>query len=173
MFPTRQPGKSAGSGIFTVTHYLAMTKEWSEADFQARVEARIAQLGEPETTLLRRAGLTGDEIRKAPKRGRRIDTVIRIARALRWTVGQALGLQDPTLFLDRELEIDPKKLGLALAIAEDVIGENPEGRSAATLADVASLVYSVLSERESGGLSIDSDVMRSVIESILRRGFPI
>jgi hypothetical protein len=153
-------------------HSIVM-KNWSETDFQARVEARIAQLGETETTLLRRAGLTGDEIRKSPKRGRRIDTVIGIARALRWTVGQALGLQDPTLFLDRELEVDPKKLSLALAIAEDVIGENPEGRSAAALADIASLVYSIISEREASGLPIDADVIRSVIESILRRGFPI
>jgi hypothetical protein len=46
-------------------------QDWSEGDFQARVNARIEQLGKPETTLLRNAGLTGDEIRKIPKRARR------------------------------------------------------------------------------------------------------
>jgi len=113
-------------------------KGWSETDFQARIEARIAQLGETETSLLRAAGLTGDEIRKVPKRGRRIDTIIGIAQALRWTVGQALGIQDPALFLDRDREIDPRKLAASLEIAEDVIGDNPEGDRASVLADVAS-----------------------------------
>ncbi len=147
-------------------------KEWSEPEFQARVAARVAQLGEPEATLLRRVGLSGDEIRKEAKRGRRIDTVVGIARALRWTLGQALGLQDPMLFLDRDLEIDPKKLTLALEIAEAVIGDNPEGQRIGAVADVASLVYSVLSEREAEGLPIDDETMRSVLESTLRRGFP-
>jgi hypothetical protein len=147
-------------------------KAWSEPEFQARVAARVAQLGEPEATLLRRAGLSGDEIRKEPKRARRIDTVVGIARALRWTLGQALGLQDPTLFLDRDLEIDPKKLNLALEIAEDVIGDNPEGNRIGALADVASLVYSVLSERAAEGLPIDDATMRSVLESTLRRSLP-
>lgn len=145
-------------------------KDWSETEFQDRVVARVKQLGKPETTLLREAGLTGDEIRKVPKRGRRIDTVLGIARALQWTVGQAIGVQDPTLFLDREREIDPTKLARALALAEDAIGENRPG-DAATLADAASLVYSVLSERESAGVSLDDGEARAVIESLLRRFF--
>lgn len=146
-------------------------REWSEADFQARVQARIRQLGQPETTLLRQAGLSGDEIRKAPKRGRRIDTVLGIARALKWTVGQAIGIQDPTLFLDQEREIDPAKLARALSLAEETIGDNPEGRRVSVLADVASLVYSVLSERESDGLPLDDDEARALIASLLRKVF--
>jgi hypothetical protein len=145
---------------------------WSEADFQARVRARIAQLGESESTLLRRAGLTGDEIRKIPKHGRRIDTVIAIARALHWTVGQALGIQDPALF-HSEREIDPKKLALALETAKNVIGDNLEQNRVQVLADVACLVYSILSEREAQGLPInESDAVRAVIESTLRRVLP-
>jgi hypothetical protein len=146
-------------------------REWSEIEFQARIEARIRQLGRPETTLLREAGLTGDEIRKGPKRGRRIDTIFGIARALQWTVGQAMGMQDPTLFLDRELEVDPAKLARSLQIAEDVIGDNPEGRDMAALAEQACLAYSVLAERESGGKSLDDAEARSIIESLLRRFF--
>lgn len=145
---------------------------WSENDFQSRVRARIAQLGEPESTLLRRVGLSGDEIRKIPKRGRRIDTVLGIARALHWTAGQALGIQDPTLFLDREREIDARKLALALEMAEAVVGDNSEGSRIGAIADVASLVYSVISEREALGLPIDESTMRSVLASLLRRGFP-
>ena len=53
---------------------------WSEEDFQRRAEARITQLKGNETGLLRGAGLSGDEIRKAPKRGRRIDTIAAFGR---------------------------------------------------------------------------------------------
>jgi hypothetical protein len=144
---------------------------WSESDFKARIQARLKQLGMRESTVLKRAGLKGDEIRKQPKRGRRVDTVFGIAQALQWTVGQAIGIQDPSLFLGREREIDPTKLARALSIAEDVIGDNPEGQSVETLADMASLVYSVLSERESDGKSLDDPEARSVIESLLRRAF--
>lgn len=149
---------------------LAM-RDWSETLFQERVNARIAQLGKTKTTLLREAGLTGDEIRKEPKRGRRIDTIFGIARALQWTVGQAIGIQDPTLFLDREREIDPSKLALAMSLAEAAIGDNPEGQKPAVLADAASLVYSVLSERESAGSPLSDEEARAAIESLLRRVF--
>lgn len=146
-------------------------KEWSEAEFRARVDARIAQLGQAETTLLRDGGHTGDEIRKIPKRGRRVDTLYRIADALKWTIGQAIGIQDPTLYLERESEIDPTKLARALSIAEDTIGDNPEGRRVDVLARASSLVYSVLSERESEGKSLDDEEARSLIEALLRRFF--
>lgn len=146
-------------------------QDWSEPDFQARVIARITQLGEKETTLLRAVGLTGDEIRKIPKRGRRVDTLLGIAKALRWTVGQALGIQDPTLFLEREREIDPTKLALALSLAEDTVGDNPGGERVRVVADAASLVYSVLSEREANGQPLDDEEARALISSLLRRFF--
>lgn len=149
-----------------------MVRDWSENEFQARVVARIAQLGKPESTLLKAAGLTGDEIRKVPKRGRRIDTVLGIARALNWTIGQAIGIQDPTLFLGREREVDPKKLALSLSLADEIVGDNPTGgRDVQVVADAASLVYSVLSEREAAGKSIDDSEVREAIGSLLRRSF--
>lgn len=151
---------------------LAGVMDWSEADFQARVEARVKQLGIPEATLLRSVGLSGDEIRKVPKRGRRIDTVVGIAKALRWTMGQALGTTDPTLFLERDRDIDPAKLMMALRIAEDIVGDNPEGRSPAVVADVASLVYSLIRERAEAGLPVECDVVRSIVSATLRRVFP-
>jgi hypothetical protein len=151
---------------------IVVGMEWSEAEFQARVKARLEQLGKPESTALIEAGGTGDEIRKLPKRGRRIDTVFLIARACRWTIGQALGIQDPARFFDREREIDPRKLSRAFVIAEQAIGDNPEGQRPDKLAEAASLVYSVLSEREAGGKSLDDGEARLVIESLLRRFFP-
>lgn len=146
-------------------------RDWSEVDFQARVEARIKQLGGKETTLLRAAGLSGDEIRKVPKRGRRIDTLLGIAKALQWTVGQAIGVHDPALFLEREREIDPTKLARALSIAEDTVGDNPGGERIGVIADAASLVYSVLSEREANGEPLDDESAKAVISSLLRRFF--
>lgn len=147
-------------------------KDWSEVDFQARVEARVKQLGVPEATLLRGVGLSGDEIRKMPKRGRRVDTVLGIAKALKWTMGQALGTTDPTLFLERDRDVDPARLMMALRIAEDIVGDNPEGRSPAVIADVASLVYSVIRERDEAGLPVECDVIRSIVSATLRRLFP-
>jgi hypothetical protein len=146
-------------------------QEWSEPDFQRRIKARLAQLGKAESSALIEAGGTGDEIRKMPKRARRIDTIFIIARACQWTVGQALGLQDPTRFFDREREIDPVKLARSFVIAEEAIGDNPEGRRPDVLADAASLIYSVLSEREADGKSLDDEEARSVIASLLRRSF--
>lgn len=147
-------------------------RDWSETDFKTRVETRVAQLGLPEYALLRAAGLSGDEIRKVPKRGRRIDTIFGIARALQWTIGQAIGVQDPTLFLEREREIDPAKLARAMMIAEEGIGASPEGRGVGTLADATSLVYSVLAERETAGEPVDDESARILISSLLRRFFP-
>ena len=141
--------------------------DWSESDFRDRIEARIRQLGLPETTLLKAAGLSGDEIRKTPKRGRRIDTIVGIARALRWTLGQAIGIQDPTLFLDREREIDPARLAKALEIVDQALdgAEVP----ANVLADAASLVYSTLAEAEANGCPPDHEQSRQLIESLVRR----
>jgi hypothetical protein len=145
--------------------------EWSEKEFQARVTARLKQLGTTETAALRAVGGTGDEIRKTAKRGRRIDTILLIAHALKWTLGQALGLQDPTAFYDRDLAVDPRKLARAWAIAEEAIGDNPEGQKVEVLAEASSLIYSVLSEREASGESLDDVGARSAVASLLRRFF--
>jgi len=140
---------------------------WSETEFQKRVEARIVQLGRTENALLREAGLSGDEIRKVPKRGRRIDTIVGIARALNWTMGQALGIQDPTLFLEREREIDPAKLDRALTIAENVVNAHPGPVRSGAFADIVSLVYSFVSEQEALGRPLDEEALTS----LLRRSF--
>lgn len=150
-------------------------RNWSETEFQKRVDARVLQLnartGKTEHGLLIEAGLKGDEIRKEAKRARRMDTLAGIARALQWTMGQAIGIQDPTLFLEREREIDPTKLARALRMAEEAIGDNPEGDRLATVANVASLVYSTLSEREAAGKSVDDEEARELLRSMLRHFF--
>jgi hypothetical protein len=94
-----------------------------------------------------------------------------IAKALRWTVGQALGVHDPTLFLEREREIDPTKLAVALSIAEETVGDNPGGERVSVVADAASLVYSILSEREANGQPLDNAEALELVSSLLRRFF--
>lgn len=147
---------------------MAAMREWSETRFKERVQARLEQLGQPKIKpLLIAAGGKGDEIRKDPKRARRMDTIFLIAKALKWTVGQAVGIQDPTLFLDSERELDPAKLALAMQMADEIVGENDPGWE--SVADLTSSVYSVLSDREAEGLSLDTDEVRSMLGSIFRR----
>lgn len=157
--------------IYPKGHINRAMPTWSEEDFQRRVEARIAQLGVTETRLLRGKGFTGDEIRTVAKQGRRIDTIAKIATALQWTLGQAIGIHDPTLFLDREREIDPTKLARSLSIAEDAVGDYTAEDRLTLVADAASLVYSVLAEREAAGRPLSDDESAAVIESLLRRFF--
>lgn len=136
----------------------------------ARVAARIEQLGIKETTALKLAGLTGDEIRTRRKRGPRIDTIMNIAKALRWTLGQAVGLQDPMLFLDREVSIDPTKLAQAMQITQKMIGERTD-IPLGDMAEAVSLVYSTLSDFEVAGVSVEGSAAEVAIDSMLRRLF--
>jgi len=145
-----------------------MIKDWSETEFLERVHARVRQLGKPESRLLKDADGTGDEIRKVPKHGRQVATLVIIARALRWTLGQAMGTQDPTAFFDRELEVDPRKLTLALSIAEELLRDE-KPRTAADLANATSRIYSVFADREARGLPLDDAEARALIESLMRR----
>lgn len=81
-------------------HFRVMPKDWSEEEFLARIDARLAELGKSRSGALTQAGASADLIRKEPAYGRRIDSIITIARACDWTLAEALGitgLPDPDL----------------------------------------------------------------------------
>jgi hypothetical protein len=139
---------------------------WDEIAFRARVTARCKRLGKPLATLLREAGVSKDVVRKVPQHGRRLDSLEGVARALGWTLGQALGLQDLN-----KVELDRHRLRLALEIAERVIDDNlpadPSGRLA-LVADVAAEAYAILFECEAAGQPVTNE-SAALIAAVLRR----
>jgi hypothetical protein len=104
--------------IFTISGM----KPWDEEPLQRRIKARAAQFGKKPSRLLKDAGFGEDLLRKPPEQGRRIDSLEKIAIALKWSLGELLGIIDP----DRERTvIDPHKLEIALRLAVAVAGRNP------------------------------------------------
>lgn len=114
--------------------------EWSEEDFLRRVRARVAELGKSESALLREAGLSEDLIRKVAGRGRRIDSIVMIARALDWPLAEALGLQ-------LSARVDTQMLSMALSVAERKVPRRVEGDRSAIVCRAAALFYDILAER--------------------------
>lgn len=131
--------------------------------YKARVAARIAQLES--------AGMSAqipDAARKVGslKRGPRVDSIADLATALKWTMGQALGLVDPTLFLDRERRIDPTTTAVIIEVLRR--SGRYEGAPAAMLGDAISWLYSALSEHEEAGDGFSVEAAMPLLESLLR-----
>ena len=120
--------------------------EWDEEAFQARVTARLAELG-----LTRNSALKGidprsvDLLRRKEGRGRRIDSLMKIAAALDWTLAEALGIQaDPA--------VDPFILEMAIAVAQEQIPRRLLGRAnPEAVARTAALAYDFLAQRAQRG----------------------
>jgi hypothetical protein len=123
-----------------------MEPNWSEEAFLERVRRRVVELGKSETALLREAGVSEDLIRKTAGRGRRIDSIVSIARALDWTLAEALGVQPPP-------RVDTQLLSTAMVIAEQRVPRRLiRGDRAALVCRAAALFYDVLAERAGKGL---------------------
>jgi hypothetical protein len=124
---------------------MAGRSDWSEEDFLRRVRSRVAYLGKSESALLREAGLSEDLIRKVAGRGRRIDSIVQIARALDWTVAEALGLQ-------LSARVDAQLLSTAIAVAERKVPRRVEGDRHTIVCQAAALFYEILSDRAERGM---------------------
>jgi hypothetical protein len=122
-----------------------MEPDWSEEAFLERVRRRVVELGRSETALLREAGVSEDLIRKTAGRGRRIDSIVSIARALDWTLAEALGIQPPP-------RVDTQLLYTAMLIAEQKVPPRVEGERPEILCRAAALFYDILAERQEKGL---------------------
>jgi hypothetical protein len=135
-------------------------RNWSEDEFLDRVRRRVSELGQSESALLRVAGLSADLIRKSAGRGRRIDSIISICRALDWTLEEALGLSPPA-------QIDPEMLRLALAVVERQVPLRVLERREIVAHGVA-LFYDILAHRkERGQPALEEEEAAQLAEALI------
>jgi hypothetical protein len=131
---------------------------FSEERWVARLRARAAELGKPLGVLLTEAGMAPDALNKAPKHGRRLDTFERLAKVCEWSLGEAMGFEEPETAVDlmvRALQITRRGLR-KLPLNDQLEGE--------TIARV----YDILAERRRRGLPIDDQVVGSVADAIAK-----
>ncbi len=139
-----------------------MAAEWSEEAFLERVRRRVAELGKAESALLRDAGLEESLIRKVPGRARRMDTIASIARALDWSLADAIGIK-PTSRVDVEL------LRMAMLVAERKVPRRVADRDL-VVCQATALFYQILAEREDAGRPIPDDAEALALADALIRG---
>ena len=172
-------------------HNAPLPQLWDHAAWQQRIRDRLEQLGSPAQTLLRDVGGQSDEIRTQlnPKNkgsGPNINIIMRIAKALQWTIGQAVGTEDPTLMpgneglaseIDkRKGQLDPQKLQWALCFVDQYYieatgSDNRYIEKSPGYAEAVNIIYSFLSEEESEGRSPDPEqnpTLRLAIRNLLR-----
>ncbi len=139
-----------------------MAAEWSEEAFLERVRRRVAELGKAESALLREAGLEESLIRKVPGRARRMDSIASIARALDWSLADAIGVQ-PTSRVDVEL------LRMAMLVAERKVPRRAADR-VLVVCQATALFYQILAERKEDGRSVPGDAEALALADALIRG---
>jgi hypothetical protein len=128
-----------------------MAVEWSETDFQKRIEKRLQEIGKSAQGALAEKGYKPDLIRNRAKDGRRMDTIVKIVDALDWDLAEAVGAKPSA-------RIDVKLLESALWAVDQVLPRRVEGgnRTAALLRGAA-LFYRVLAEAQARGEPIASE----------------
>ena len=139
-----------------------MTAEWSEEAFLERVHRRVAELGKAESALLREAGLDDSLIRKVPGRARRMDSIASIARALDWTLAEAIGVRSTP-------RVDVELLRMALMVAEKKVPRRTDDR-ALVVCQAAALFYDILAERKEDGQPVPDDAEALALADALIRG---
>lgn len=127
---------------------------WSEEAFQARLEARARELGQPLNKLLANIGLGHDTLKRNVG-ARRLDTLDKIAGALGWSLAEVMGFN---------ARIDVKLSGEAFAAAQRVISRLPkEAQSDETFVWAHACIYDLLSARRREGRLSDDPALRAEI----------
>lgn len=141
-----------------------MKDEWDEGAFQARVRARLEELGKSKTGALRDIDAGEDLLRREPKQGRRVDSLYKIARALDWTLVELLAIKPAV-----EARCDTQILEFAVRVAMERIprrlfgGDNP-----AAVAEAAALAYDYLVERAAEGVALDSRDVAAGVAALVK-----
>jgi hypothetical protein len=134
---------------------------WSEDELRRRLEARAEELGAPLRKLLIDAGIGHDTIDKVPASGRRIDTLIKFASALRWTLADVMG-HNMLGRISRELSAK------AFASAERIVARLPgEAQTRENLVQLHADIYDALAARQRDGRPIDSETLRAYEEALI------
>jgi hypothetical protein len=131
---------------------------WSEDELKKRIEARAAELGVPLRKLLADAGIAHDTMDKAPASGRRVDTLERVAAALRWTLADVMGF-NMLGRISRELSAK------AFASAERIIAHLPsDAQTRENLIQIHADIYDALVARQRDGRPFDDETLRAYEE---------
>jgi hypothetical protein len=145
-----------------IPHVSWMAAEWSEEAFLDRIRNRVAELGKSESALLAAAGVSVDLIRKVPEHGRRIDKVAEIARALDWTLAEAIGVQSTP-------RVNIELLRTALIVAERKVPRRIEDRLQ-VVCDAVALFYDILAQRQEEGQPPLDEASALVLADAMIRG---
>jgi hypothetical protein len=144
-----------------------MPVEWSEAEFQKRIERRLQEIGKSAAGALADKGYKPDLIRQRAKDGRRMDTILKIVDALDWDLAEAIGVK-PTA------RIDAKLLESALWAVDQVLPRRvEEGNRTDALLRGAALFYSVLAAAQARGepISSEKDILAHARTLVTAAGF--
>lgn len=123
-----------------------MSDSWSDADFCARVEERAAALGMSVRELMAEAGLAADTLNHPAAQGRRIDTILKIAKAAKTTPDALLGITPED---DPEAQLRLARLAL--------------------VADVAAHLYVALSRRSGAIGDQPTDIVQTIMTLVSGR----
>jgi hypothetical protein len=128
-----------------------MAAEWSEQDFQKRIETRLREIGKSAAGALAEKGYKPDLIRQRAKDGRRMDTIVKIVDALDWDLAEAVGAKPSA-------QIDVNLLGSALWAVDQVLPRRIYGGDrTGKLLRGAALFYKVLAHAQERGEPIASE----------------
>lgn len=109
---------------------------WSEEAFRARVRARAKELNRPLAQALERAELGHDTLLREPK-GRRVDSLERLAVALDWELADIMGF--------RQQRTNHRLLRLAADAADEVLAKLPQhARTRDRLIKIQADIYDTL-----------------------------
>jgi hypothetical protein len=134
---------------------------WSEDDFRKRADARAEELGTPLRKLLIDAGVGHDTLDKVPASGRRIDTLVKVAQALRWTLADVMG-HNMLGRISRELSAK------AFVSAERILARLPgEAQTRENLVQLHADIYDALAGRQRDGRPIDDETLRAYEEALI------
>jgi hypothetical protein len=125
--------------------------DWSETEFQKRIEQRLREMGKSAAGALAEKGYSISLIRNRAKDGRRMDSIVKICDALDWDLADAIGAKPAA-------RVDVKLLESALWAVDQVLPRRVEGgnRTGALLRGAA-LFYRVLAEAEARGEPISGE----------------
>jgi hypothetical protein len=132
---------------------------WSEEAFQARLEARARELGQPLSKLLANIGLGHDTLKRNVG-ARRLDTLERIAGALGWSLAEVMGFNP---------RIDIKLSGEAFAAAQRMLARLPkEAQTDDNFVWAHACIYDLLSARLREGRLPDDPALRvEILQTIV------
>jgi hypothetical protein len=136
-----------------------MSAGWSEETLRARLAARAAEMGKTVRAVLTEGGLSHDTIDKPVRRGRRIDTLVKIAAAFRLDLGDLLGVSHSPI----PNPISAPLLQMAYSVARRAFASELKSIPDEQLMLITARIYDVLAARRRNTQVIDENVLSTMV----------